>query len=97
MNAHAEVVSRTFDVSFKTDFLIHINSRKHLKVLINYEKDIYMDDVNTFYALNPDVIFTYIDDEAVLMKSDGDEMYGVNPIGAEIWKKLEQGPMINKS
>ena len=52
-----------------------------------------MEDLNTYYKLNPDVIFTYLDDEAVLMKPDGHEMYGLSAAGAEIWKELEQKPM----
>ena len=36
---------------------------------------------------------SHLDDEAVLMKPDGHEMYGVSAVGAEIWKELEQKSM----
>ena len=49
-----------------------------------------MEDLSKPFALNPDVIFTYLDDEAVLMKPDGHKMYGLSPIGTKTWKILEQ-------
>tara|TARA_Y100000588_G_C13392305_1_gene559593 strand:- start:205 stop:480 length:276 start_codon:yes stop_codon:yes gene_type:complete len=42
------------------------------------------------YQLNPEVMFTYLDDEAVLMKPHSHELYGLSPVGAELWKLLEQ-------
>jgi len=46
----------------------------------------------TLFSINPDMSYTQIDDEAVLMGLMDDSLYGLNHVGAEILKQLELGP-----
>ena len=54
-----------------------------------------MQDLNitTRFALNPDVEYTLIDDEAVLMGVEDDSLFGLNSVGTEILKKLQEQPL----
>ncbi len=54
-----------------------------------------MNDITekTYYKVNPEVVFTLIDDEAVLMGPSNEELYGTNPVATEIWRLLEEKPM----
>ena len=48
---------------------------------------------NTSFKLSPDVVYTLIDDEAVLMSFDGENLYGANPMAAKILQMLDEKPM----
>ena len=54
-----------------------------------------MDNLNlsSVVSRNDDVAYTYIDDEMVLMGAEDGLYYGINCVGAEIWKHLENGMM----
>lgn len=52
----------------------------------NYDKDVP-------FRLNPDVIYTLIDDEAMIMSPTGDDLYSANPMAAKILQFLEAKPM----
>lgn len=45
------------------------------------------------FSLHPDIVYTYIDDEAVLMGSKNEMLYGVNQVGAWILKQLASQAM----
>ncbi|MDR1156582.1 MAG: lasso peptide biosynthesis PqqD family chaperone [Bacteroidales bacterium] len=38
----------------------------------------------------PDMVFTHIDDEVVMMSIETGEYYGLNPIASRIWELLEK-------
>lgn len=56
-----------------------------------------MNDFNdeTLFSINKEVVYTKIDDEAILMgpSIEDEELYGANSVGTEIWKLLESQPM----
>ena len=41
---------------------------------------------------NPDVAFTQIDDDLVMMSPKDSLFYGINAVGTEIWSSLEFNP-----
>ncbi len=45
------------------------------------------------FSINPDAVYTVINDEAVMMSEVDDELYGVNNVGTEILKHLESQAM----
>lgn len=47
----------------------------------------------TYFSVQPDVLYTMIDDEAVLMRGEDNTLYGVNPVATEIWQQLNVKPM----
>jgi hypothetical protein len=47
----------------------------------------------TYFSIQPDVLYTMIDDEAVLMRGQDNTLYGVNPVATEIWQQLNKKPM----
>ena len=50
-------------------------------------------NVTTRFALNPGVEYTLIDDEAVLMGVEDASLFGLNAVGTEIVKKLQEQPL----
>ncbi len=38
---------------------------------------------------NPDMLFSHIDDEVVMMSIETGEYYGLNPVASRIWELLE--------
>jgi hypothetical protein len=38
----------------------------------------------------PDMLFSHIDDEVVMMSIESGEYYGLNPIASKIWELLEK-------
>ena len=38
---------------------------------------------------NPDVVFTIVDDKAILLEQTSGKYYSLNPVGTRIWKLLE--------
>lgn len=50
-----------------------------------------MNEINetTCFSIHPDVVYTLIDDEAVIMGIMDDKLYGMNHVGTEILKYLE--------
>lgn len=49
-------------------------------------------NLTTHIARNPEVAYTYMDDEMVIMGADDNLYYGINAIGVEIWSLLESNP-----
>lgn len=47
----------------------------------------------TQFKINPDVVYTCIDDEAVIMGIQNDELYGANALATKIWQLLESKAM----
>ena len=45
--------------------------------------------LNSTISRNPDVAFTQIDDDLVMMGPEDNLFYGVNPVGTKIWSLLE--------
>jgi predicted metalloprotease len=54
-----------------------------------------MSDGNTlsYFSIHPNVIYTFIDDEVVLMDETEGTLYGLNAVGTEILKCLVSQPM----
>ncbi|MGB9746313.1 MAG: lasso peptide biosynthesis PqqD family chaperone [Bacteroidales bacterium] len=44
---------------------------------------------NTFYRRNPDLIFSDMDGETVMMSIQNGEYYGLDEVGSRIWQLLE--------
>ena len=47
----------------------------------------------TQFVANPRIEYTFIDEEAVLMGTEGDLLFGINAVGSEIWKQLQLQPV----
>ena len=47
----------------------------------------------TYFSVQPDVLYTMIDDEAVLMRGQDNTLYGVNAVATDIWQQLSTQPM----
>lgn len=47
----------------------------------------------TYFSTQADVLYTLIDDEAVLMRGEDNSLFGVNSVATEIWKQLSEQPM----
>ncbi len=47
----------------------------------------------TYFGAQSDVLYTLIDDEAVLMREADNTLFGVNSVATEIWKQLSEQPM----
>jgi hypothetical protein len=50
-------------------------------------------DGATRFALNPALAYTIIDDEAVLMGTKDETLYGLNSVGTGILQKMAEQPM----
>lgn len=50
---------------------------------------------NTCFSLHPDITYTLIDDEAVVMGIMDDALYGMNNVATEILKRLESNQIIS--
>jgi len=46
----------------------------------------------SYLSIPPEIAYSYVDDELVLMDVDEHVYYGVNSVGAAIWNFLEQRP-----
>lgn len=46
---------------------------------------------NTKISLASDVLFQHLDDEAVLLHLPTERYFGLNRVGAEVWRMLESG------
>lgn len=44
-------------------------------------------------TINPDVVYTQIDDDIVLMGPADGMYYSINAVGSEIWSLLQTNPM----
>jgi hypothetical protein len=49
--------------------------------------------VSNYFSIHPNVIYTFIDDEMVLMDETDETLYGLNAVGTEIFKCLVSQPM----
>jgi hypothetical protein len=45
---------------------------------------------NTFLSRNLEIITNEIDDEILMMSIEDGKYYGLNPVGSEIWKLIEE-------
>ena len=45
---------------------------------------------------NPDVVFTIVDDKAILLEQASGKYYSLNPVGTRIWKLLETYGQLDK-
>ena len=45
---------------------------------------------NMSFQRRPDMIFSRIDDEVVMMSVESGEYYGLNPVASRIWELLEK-------
>lgn len=45
-----------------------------------------------FFTINPNSAYTLIDDEAVIMAPDDDQLYSANATAADVWQLLEKSP-----
>jgi hypothetical protein len=50
-------------------------------------------DKTACFSMNPEVQYTVIDDEAVLMGAHNEKLYGLNEVATEILKQLELRPL----
>ena len=50
-------------------------------------------NLSTHIARNPEIAYTYMDDEMVIMGADDHLYYGINAVGAEIWSLLERNSL----
>lgn len=46
-------------------------------------------NATTCFSINPHTVYTFIDNESVLMGTDNETLYGLNEVGTEILKQLE--------
>ena len=53
------------------------------------EKQSFMDD-GQMLQRQPDMVFSHIDDEVVMMSIETGEYYGLNPVASRIWELLEK-------
>lgn len=44
---------------------------------------------------DPDMVFSHIDDEVVMMSIETSEYYGLNPVASRIWELLEKPHTFN--
>lgn len=42
------------------------------------------------YQISPEVLFSKIDDEVIIMSIEADSYFGLDPVGSRIWELLEQ-------
>lgn len=49
--------------------------------------------INSTISRNPDVAYTQIDDDLVMMGPEDSLFYGVNPVGTQIWSLLESNTL----
>lgn len=42
------------------------------------------------YQISPEVLFSKIDDEVIIMSIEADSYFGLEPVGSRIWELLEQ-------
>jgi hypothetical protein len=47
----------------------------------------------TNFSIHPDIAYTLIDDEAVIMRAVDDAVFGMNHVGTELFKCLESNAM----
>lgn len=50
-------------------------------------------DMTTLFSLHPEIVYTLIDDEAVVMKSNNEQLFGTNQVATQLLKQLEIQPM----
>lgn len=50
-------------------------------------------DLSCKFVPNPDVVYTHIDSDIVMMGPENGLYYAMNGVGAEIWTLLEAKPM----
>jgi len=54
----------------------------------------------TIVKRNPKIVFNQVDDDLVMMDIDQGSYFGLNPVGAAIWSRIENeisvGDLINK-
>lgn len=43
-----------------------------------------------YYTINPDIVYTLIDDEAVIMDIENDQLYAANMVATELLQLLEK-------
>lgn len=44
------------------------------------------------FTINPDVVYTFIDHEAIMISSIDEELFGLNETATEVLKQLESAP-----
>ena len=42
------------------------------------------------YQISPEVLFSKIDDEVIIMSIEADSYFGLDPVGSRVWELLEQ-------
>ena len=48
--------------------------------------------MNTKWQINPEVLSSKIDEEAILMSIEADCYFGLDPVGSKIWELLSKNP-----
>jgi hypothetical protein len=51
---------------------------------------------NKYLTLNPDVVFTIVDDEAILLEQATGRYYGLNKVGTRMWSLLAEYGQLDK-
>jgi len=64
-------------------------SRKFVKKIFFMEKQPFIADSQMLQRL-PDMVFSHIDDEVVMMSIETGEYFGLNPVASRIWELLEK-------
>lgn len=54
--------------------------------------DYHLSMVATAYAINPELAWRVIDDEVVILKIRTTTYYSLDPVGAFIWRRMEEAP-----
>ena len=49
--------------------------------------------MTSIVSRNPDIVYTQIDNEMIMLDPKDQLFYGVNSIGAELWSLLEKQPL----